>query len=84
MVDAPNFILFGFPSEVYGEELSLLEEGARRSGPYFNSQVIKNNIDSLEKPERPKRFYTIPSFIYTENGKINRKATISLLLKDLC
>ncbi len=75
-----NFIVCGKPDPVFGESVVLLLEG----DPMTNEQteaflaICKNE---LSKIECPKELITIDQFVYTANGKINRKETQKLLSK---
>lgn len=55
-----------------GEKVVLLIESTGNSELSALDQTI---VSVLDKYERPKKIYVIPSFVLTETGKINRKAT---------
>mgnify|MGYP003919858243 FL=1 len=69
--DQPLMIT-SLPDEVLGQKVVLLLEGALM--PTFD-------YSSLNPYEKPKKTLNIKKFIYTKNGKIDRKATQKLIGK---
>ena len=69
--DQPLMIT-SLPDEVLGQKVVLLLEGALM--PTFD-------YSSLNPYEKPKKTLNIKKFIYTKNGKIDRKATQKLIEK---
>ena len=65
-------IITSLPDEVLGQKVVLLLEGALM--PTFD-------YSSLNPYEKPKKTLNIKKFIYTKNGKIDRKATQKLIGK---
>ncbi|MFA8451508.1 MAG: AMP-binding protein [Bacteroidales bacterium] len=76
-----SFFVFGIDNERFGDKLCLLEEvkeGMVSDFDIFNCELLKVE---LEKNCCPKEFFSIDSFVYTDTGKINRKASIELFHK---
>ena len=67
-----RYIVAGKKDEKLGEKLILIVEGEQRD-------ISKEIYSDLDKYEKPKEVYFISKFKETENGKIMRKETISLL-----
>ena len=67
-----RYIVAGKKDEEFGEKLILIVEGEQRD-------ISKEIYSELDKYEKPKEVYFISKFKETENGKIMRKETISLL-----
>jgi len=68
-----QFFMAGVPDESLGEKLVLILEG--------NQDVNKistmiDRLEDLQKFEVPKAIYSLPDFVMTSSGKINRKETI--------
>lgn len=70
-----NFFVAGFPDDKLGQKLVLFIENRE-----LKEADIKFIKSILPQYESPKAFYTVSSFIYTENGKINRNETIKHFL----
>ena len=68
-----NILIAGLPDEVLGNKLVLLVEGEKQT-------IDPLIFDVLQKYERPKAIFFIQTFVYTETKKINRQASIDLLL----
>jgi O-succinylbenzoic acid--CoA ligase len=72
-VDA-NFFVAGIADDVLGQRVVLLLEG--------REDEIKTDYKKiLSKYENPKEVLIINKFVYTENGKINKKETIQTCIK---
>ncbi len=69
-----NFFVAGLPDDKLGHKLVLFIENKE-----LNDAEIEFIKSILPRFERPKAFYTLSSFIYTDNGKINRNRTIKYL-----
>ena len=67
-----RYIVAGKKDEELGEKLILIVEGEQRD-------ISKEIYSDLDKYEKPKEVYFISKFKETENGKIMRRETISLL-----
>ena len=65
------FFIGALPDEILGEKVVLV---------IASKDEIALDFNVLPKLYRPKETYYLPEFIYTETHKINRKATLSLLL----
>lgn len=71
-----NFFVGSLPDQKYGHKIVLVIEGDVNRE---NIQLLNSSMHSvLSKHEIPKEILTGISFIITENGKINRKATLDL------
>lgn len=69
---ARPFFVASQPDDTLGEALILLVEGET------NTEALTKKIGdlpTLEKYQKPRTIYTLPSFVYTENGKIQRQAS---------
>ena len=69
-----RFFIAGVPDEVLGSKVVLLIEG--HVGDLIKEKLmaaIQNNFDRYEKP---KAIYDDLSFVFTENGKIDRRQTL--------
>ena len=65
-----RFFISSIPDETYGEKVVLVVEG--------NSNVLDGSIFSeLTTYQTPKHIYTIPKFIETGSGKVQRNKTLS-------
>lgn len=70
-----NFFLTGLPHPDLGEQLVMLVE----NGVPLNEDTLKKSLRALGRYEKPKQIFYLPKFIYTGNGKLQRKATLKLL-----
>ena len=71
-----NFFITGIPDKKFGQKVVLVLEG--NQNPKDLQQYLKEK-GSLSKYEVPKEFYTVPKFVMTKTGKLDRKQTLSLL-----
>jgi o-succinylbenzoate---CoA ligase len=69
------YIISGLADEKLGQKLILILESATLPSDF------KISFESLDKYHVPKEIFTLPTFVYTETGKINRIETVKLLLK---
>ena len=78
-----RFFVSGEPDEKLGRKVVLIVEGTLKAGDLQNLKKAMGRI--LLHYEVPREVYSGISFIHTENGKINRKATVNLTqgTKDL-
>lgn len=67
-----RFFLAGVPDEQLGEKLILVIEGA----PY---ELPEGIYDHLDKYEKPKKTYFVPTFDETGTGKLMRKQIVNSL-----
>jgi len=68
-----RFFVAGIPDEALGQKLILMVEGK------FDLEAIKvhiNHLKGLSKYERPKEVFSVPKFMETDNGKINRNGSL--------
>jgi O-succinylbenzoic acid--CoA ligase len=73
---AADYFLAGEPHERLGEVLILLIEG-EETDPVLLESI--RSLSGLLEYERPQNIYYIQNFIRTATGKINRRATFSLI-----
>ncbi|OEK08636.1 O-succinylbenzoic acid--CoA ligase [Flavivirga aquatica] len=72
-----RFFVTSIPHKEFGEQVILVLEGQN-----INISVILKNIKKdmiLNKYEIPKQVYSVPQFIETSSGKIQRKKTLEQL-----
>jgi O-succinylbenzoic acid--CoA ligase len=67
------FFIAGRADDTLGQIVSLIIE---TNNVHFK---LPNNINSLNKFEKPRQILTMEKFVYTENGKINKKDTLKKL-----
>jgi o-succinylbenzoate---CoA ligase len=75
--DNRRFIVYGFPHETLGQQVTLIMEG----NPLTSSKEISllEEVRSvLPRFEMPRRVLYVSRFIETKNGKIDRKSTAAL------
>lgn len=73
-----RFFVAGIPDERLGQKLVLLIEGN------VGMDELKERIASqteLSKYQIPKNIFLVPEFVETQNGKIHRNKTVSLILE---
>lgn len=71
-----RFFVAGLPDDILGQKLVLLVEGD------INEKGLQERMASqteLSKYQIPKSILTVPKFLDTKNGKINRFKTLSLI-----
>ena len=68
-----RFFVAGIPDQLLGEKLVLLVEGEQ-------SEINLNDLSGLSKYELPKQIYFVQKFVETETKKIQRSATLDLIL----
>ncbi|MBM1107413.1 AMP-binding protein [Aurantibacter crassamenti] len=71
-----RFFVAGLLDEKLGQKLVLIVEG-EISAPTLMTEI--SQLSSISKYEKPKEVYSLPIFIETKTGKIQRKETIELL-----
>ncbi|WP_299157303.1 AMP-binding protein [uncultured Tenacibaculum sp.] len=71
-----RFFVTGVSDTILGEKLILIIEGKKK-------KITLDNVKEFSKYEIPKEIYFIDKFIETETKKIQRKKTVSILLKAL-
>lgn len=72
-----RFFIAGVPDEKLGQKLILIVEGE------IDTDILSQKISALKslgKYEVPREIRVISEFLETENGKIQRKSTINLIL----
>ncbi len=75
-----KFFFAGLPDEKLGEKVALFIESQPLSEE-DQKELLKDLKQDLHKYELPKEIHYLDSFAETENGKLNRKKTISLVGK---
>ncbi len=70
-----RFFVAGISDVVLGEKLILVIEGKE-------SEINLNRVSSLTKFEIPKDFFFVAQFVETATKKVQRKKTLSLLVKE--
>ena len=75
LLDQPFFVT-ALPHETLGEKLVLVVEGPVSSED-LEEQML--TLTSLGDYEKPKKIYSLPNFIRTSTGKINRGQTRQLI-----
>ncbi|WMN06716.1 AMP-binding protein [Marivirga arenosa] len=70
-----NFFIYGKEDEMLGETVNLLLEGE-----IDITKIRQLLIDNIEKYHQPKSIQSIPKFIETPSGKLNRNESIKLAL----
>lgn len=73
-----RFFIDGLSDEKLGNRIALFIEGSL--DPDKRQRLKDTMLDVLPRYEAPKEIITLKSFVFTENGKINRKATINIHL----
>lgn len=76
-LDVP-FFLAGVPDDTLSERLILVVEGSIDENQALDTI---SSLQTLSKYEIPKQMYQVPSFTYTETGKINRLKSLELAFK---
>lgn len=67
-----HFFISSMPDDTLGEKVILVIEGDK-------NKIDETIFNDLDKYEKPKAIYTIPKFVETKSGKIQRKKTLELL-----
>jgi O-succinylbenzoic acid--CoA ligase len=67
------FFVAGLPHPELGEQITLIMEGTNE----FSIEEVCQHISI--KYHRPRKIIYLPRFIYTKNGKLNRKMTLALI-----
>ncbi len=70
-----RFFVTGLEDAVLGQKLVIVVEG---NGDQITLDDI-DQIESLEKYEKPKEIYFVPQFIETETKKVQRQKTLQLI-----
>jgi O-succinylbenzoic acid--CoA ligase len=74
-----KFFIAGVANEKFGNRVIIVFETKER----INEEALFKLITPvLEKYELPKQVFSLPQFTETLNGKLNRKATLQLLLQN--
>lgn len=71
-----RFFVAGVPDETLGQKLLLVLETDKQN-PSILEEI--KELKTITKYQIPKGVYAMQNFIYTPNGKINRKATLRAL-----
>ncbi len=73
------FFIAGIPDEKLGSRLILLLESKENIDLKMLNDKLKSVLTAYEKP---KEIFRLIAFVYTANGKINRKATLEQLISE--
>lgn len=76
-----RFFLSGLPDDALGEKVVLFVELPFSEKTISDIREAIDNLDSLEKYEKPKKIYLVEKFEQTPNGKVNRSLTVSAQMK---
>lgn len=68
-----RFFVAGVPDALLGQKLILLVEGRVDEDQLFHDI---QSLSSVSKFEIPKAIYSVPQFVETSSGKVNRMATL--------
>lgn len=74
-----KFFFAGLPDEQLGEKVALVMESEPMSQE-DQDELLKDLAVQLHKYELPKEIHFIGAFEETENGKVNRKKTLKLIV----
>lgn len=69
------FFIGSTPDAILENKVVLLIE----SKEAISKEILQKAFASLDKYEQPKEVFYLPSFLWTDTGKIKRKATLELL-----
>lgn len=75
IIDVPFFVA-ALPDEVTGQQVVIILEATKIDEK--QTEILKRELNSLPKYEKPKTLLLIESFARTDNGKIKRSETMSL------
>ncbi len=67
------YFLAGIQGSKFGESLVMVVE----SDEPMELETFKNHFQALGKYEIPKQIFSVPKFVMTESGKLNRKETLN-------
>lgn len=70
-----NFFITAQADDQWGQVPMLVIESEKQN----TTQIMERISKVLDRKECPKQILTLPQFEFTENGKLNRKATLQLL-----
>ncbi|UII76033.1 AMP-binding protein [Flagellimonas sp. HMM57] len=72
-----RFFVMGIPDEMLGQKLILILEGEDNDISRLHQKI--KTLKELDKFEIPKEIHTVPSFIETKSGKVDRIKTTETL-----
>lgn len=75
------FFLAGIPDNKLGEKLILILEGEKSIIEPVLQQIEASTI--VTQFEKPKKAFSIPTFLRTETGKVQRNATLDIVLGNI-
>lgn len=76
-----NFFIAGTESEMTGQQVILCLE--KRTLSISETEEIKTGLQQLNAYSRPREIWLIPSFAKTGNGKLNRQASLEMVLEKI-
>lgn len=71
-----RFFITSMPDDSLGEKLVLFVEADFSEETLSDLQMVVNDLNSLDKYEKPRKIYLIEKFEETPNGKIHREHTV--------
>lgn len=74
------FFIGSLPDPILENKVVLLIENKEEMA----EELLQKAFAKLPKYERPKEVFYLPEFLWTETGKIKRKATLKLLIENSC
>jgi O-succinylbenzoic acid--CoA ligase len=75
-ISIKTYFIGSLPDDTFGEKLILLIENEKS---LHNTNLLQQVKEALPPYQNPKEIYLLPQFKRTENGKLNRKATLDLV-----
>ena len=72
-----RFFLSAMPDDSLGEKVVLFVELPFSEKTISDLEEAIDNLETLDKYEKPKKIYLVEKFEETPNGKVNRKRTVS-------
>ncbi|WP_459210982.1 AMP-binding protein [Aquimarina rhabdastrellae] len=78
-----RFIITSLPDDALGEKLIMIIESEHKHSSYNTLGEDIQKLEDLTRYECPKEIYFLPQFVEANNGKIQRKKTLALLIENL-
>ncbi len=75
-----RFFITSLPDQTLGDRVILIIERDYDKIAYLTLQEGLNNLKTLNKFENPKEIHFLPQFIETDNGKVQRRKTLELVI----
>ncbi len=74
-----RFFVTSLPDDALGDKVVLIIERDYNKIAYLTIEDAIKNLKTLNKYEIPKEIYFLPKFVETNNGKVQRNQTLSLV-----